>query len=154
MPPAWARQWNQDGPPDAQEWDGMKSEISPRRHRLYGIIFIGMVCSATSGCAVLPPLVEHGYTVISGISYLATSKGPSDHALSLMTSKDCSLFRLLRGLPVCAPVTENSNRPLLVTLRNVLDAAPRSLPPSELLKQLPAPVDPRIPFDSAVAASD
>jgi hypothetical protein len=103
---------------------------------------------------VLPPIVEHGYTVLSGISYLATSKGPSDHALSMMTKKDCSLFRILRGLPVCAPVTDDSNRPLLVTLREVFDRGPRVLAPSQLLKQFPEPVEPQIPFDSAIAAND
>jgi hypothetical protein len=113
------------------------------------------VClSAAGGCAVLPPLVEHGYTIISGISYLATSKGPSDHALSLMTKKDCSLFRLIRGKPVCAPLTEDSNRPLLVTLREVLVELPRDLPPEELLRQLPEPPDPPILLDAPVAALD
>jgi hypothetical protein len=110
--------------------------------------------SAASGCALLPPLVEHGYTVLSGISYLATSKGPSDHALSVLARKDCSLFRILRGQPICAPITENSNRPLLVTLREIFDHAPRDLAPSELLKQLPPPVNPGIPFDATIASSD
>jgi len=71
-----------------------------------------------------------------------------------VTSKDCSLFRILRGQPICKPVTEDSNRPLLVTLREAFDAGPRDLPPSELLKQLPPPVGPVIPLDSTVAASD
>jgi hypothetical protein len=113
-----------------------------------------MCVSGIHGCAVLPPLVEHGYTILSGISYLATSKGPSDHALSLATKKDCSLFRILRGQPICAPLTEDSNRPLIVTLREVFNAPPRDLPPAELLEQLPAPVDPRIPLDAALAAGE
>jgi hypothetical protein len=132
----------------------MKMTISPRRQRLYGIVSLGFSLAAINGCAVLPPIVEHGYTVLSGISYLATSKGPSDHALSMMTKKDCSLFRILRGLPVCAPVTDDSNRPLLVTLREVFDRGPRVLAPSQLLKQFPEPVEPQIPFDSAIAAND
>jgi hypothetical protein len=138
----------------ARDWDGMRTTKGPRRLRLYGIVLTGFCLSATSGCAILPPLVEHGYTVLSGLSYLATSKGPSDHALSFLARKDCSLFRILRGQPICAPVTENSNRPLLVTLREMFDESPRDLPPSELLKQLPPPVNPSIPFDATIAASD
>jgi hypothetical protein len=132
----------------------MKTTRSPRRQRLYGIVLLTVCLSAASGCAVLPPLVEHGYTIISGISYLATSKGPSDHALSLVAKKDCSLFRLIRGMPICAPLTEDSNRPLLVTLREVLVEQPRDLPPEELLRQLPEPPGPPILLDSAVAAID
>jgi hypothetical protein len=138
----------------ARDWDGMTTTKSPRRLRLYGIVLTGFCLSVTSGCAMLPPLIEHGYTVLSGISYLATSKGPSDHALSFLARKDCSLFRILRGQPICAPITENSNRPLLVTLREMFDGAPRDLAPSELLKQLPPPVNPSIPFDATIAASD
>ena len=79
----------------------MRTTIDPRCQRLCGMVLLGFCLSAINGCAILPPLVEHGYTVLSGISYLATSKGPSDHALSIMTRKDCSLFRILRGQPVC-----------------------------------------------------
>jgi hypothetical protein len=121
---------------------------------LYRAVLLFCCASVINGCAILPPIIEHGYTVISGLSYLATSKGPSDHALSIVTKKDCSLFRILRGQPICTPATENSNRPLIVTLREVFDRQPRDLPPSELLKQLPAPVEPNIPLDSTIAAND
>lgn len=131
----------------------MHTKLTTHGRRLCGTLVLAFGLSVTGGCAMLPPLIEHGYTVISGLSYLATSKGPSDHALSLLAGKDCSLFRILRGQPICAPVTENTNRPLLVTLREVFDDAPRDLPPAELLKQLPQPVDP-IPLDEAIAAAD
>ena len=51
-------------------------------------------------------------------------------------------------------MTESTNRPLLVTLREALQAAPRDLTPEELLRQLPVPVGPTLPLDSTVAASD
>lgn len=123
------------------------------RNRLCQLVLLGSCLSVTSGCAMLPPLLEHGYTVISGISYLATSKGPSDHALSLLMRKDCSLFRILRGQPICSPATESTNRPLIVTLREVFEATPRDLRPEELLRQLPEPVN-ALPLDTTVAATD
>lgn len=127
--------------------------MHPLRHRLQWLLLLGL-CLPAGGCAMLPPLIEHGYTVISGISYLATSKGPTDHALSAVTDQDCSLFRLLRGEPVCSPRTEDSNRPLLVTLREMIDAGPRDLPPDELLRQLPAPIKPGVSLDSTLVAGD
>jgi len=132
----------------------MRTTIGPRGRQLGRTMLLVFCVSSASGCAMLPPLIEHGYTVLSGISYLATSKGPSDHFLSLLTRKDCSLFRLLRGQPVCTAPDENTNRPLLVTLREALQAQPRDLPPEELLRQLPPPISPSIPLDSTIAASD
>ncbi len=49
---------------------------------------------------------------LSTISYLSTSKGPSDHAISFVTKKDCSLLRALALKPVCIEVTEATNQPL------------------------------------------
>lgn len=129
----------------------MTTKEAPLRHRLYGFLILAICLPGTTGCAVLPPLLEQGYAVLSGISYLATSKGPTDHAISFAARKDCSPWRLLLGRPICMPVTEKSNRPLLVTLIDLMDLEPVDLPPAELLAEFPPPVDPRITFHSAVA---
>ncbi len=66
-----------------------------------------------SGCAAIPPVFSQASWALSGASYMTTSKGPSDHVISLAVKKDCSLFRLLKLQAICRPVSENSNQSLL-----------------------------------------
>ena len=47
-----------------------------------------------SGCA-LPPALQVASWAIDGISYLATQKSATDHGLSVLAQKDCSVLRML-----------------------------------------------------------
>lgn len=69
-----------------------------------------------SGCAAIPPVVDYASWALSGIAYVSTGKGPSDHAISYVAKKDCSLLRLLLFKPVCIPVTEDTNKSLLARI--------------------------------------
>ncbi len=53
------------------------------------------------GCAPVPPAIMLASQAIDGISYLATGKSGSDHALSAALEEDCALFRVLMGDAVC-----------------------------------------------------
>jgi len=90
-----------------------------------------------SGCASIPPLLDYVSMALSGISYLSTSKGPSDHAISFVTKKDCSLLRALALKPVCIEVTEDTNQPIWAKL---LEKKPDKFANAEI------PMPPRI-FD-------
>jgi hypothetical protein len=72
------------------------------------------------GCAMIPPAIEHGYTILSTIVYLSTSKGPADHLLSAATHKDCSLFRMMVAQPICVPISEDTNKPLLARVVDLM----------------------------------
>ncbi len=60
-----------------------------------------------SGCAIPLP-VKIASWAIDGISYLATEKSIADHGLSMVTNKDCALWRPVKGEPIC---TENGDTP-------------------------------------------
>jgi len=77
------------------------------------------VCFLLPGCALVPPVVSQISWVVSGISYIATSKSPSDHAVSIIMKKDCSLIRMLRFKPICVDISEKTNQSLLANLREM-----------------------------------
>lgn len=60
------------------------------------------ICAAllVSGCA-LPPVIALASYATTGFSYIASGKGPSDHALSAMVEKDCALHRVVMNKDVC-----------------------------------------------------
>ncbi|MCW9036200.1 MAG: hypothetical protein OQJ97_18430 [Rhodospirillales bacterium] len=53
-----------------------------------------------SGCA-LPVPVQVASWVVDGIIYLNTDKSMTDHGISMVSGKDCALFRGLKGDEVC-----------------------------------------------------
>ena len=55
-----------------------------------------------AGCA-LPPAVTVASLVIDGVSYVATGKGPADHAISAFTHEDCALHRVVNDEAICDP---------------------------------------------------
>jgi hypothetical protein len=75
-------------------------------------LVIGMV-AALAGCAALPPVVKLGSLALSGMSYIVTGKGPSDHVISAVAEQDCALLRVIRGQPVCIAPTPEADRPLV-----------------------------------------
>ncbi len=60
------------------------------------------VCGAllVSGCA-LPPVIAIASYASTGISYLTSGKGPTDHALSAMADRDCAMHRMVTGGNIC-----------------------------------------------------
>lgn len=54
-----------------------------------------------SGCA-LPVPFQIASWAIDGISYLATDKTIADHSLSLVTQKDCAIWRGFKGDDICS----------------------------------------------------
>jgi hypothetical protein len=69
-----------------------------------------------SGCMVVPIAMEYPVTTASAGVFVATGKGPTDHALSYVTSEDCNTIHLVINTdkPVCeklrgpAPVIDHS----------------------------------------------
>ncbi len=95
----------------------MRSDKHRLCHRcILIIVTLSVVCA--SGCAAIPPAFSQASWALSGVSYVTTSKGPSDHVISYAVKKDCSFFRLIKFQPICKPVTENSNQSLLSWIMN------------------------------------
>ena len=86
-----------------------------------------------AGCISIPPVLNYASWALSGVSYVTTGKGPSDHAISSVMHRDCSLLRALMFKPVCIPVNEDTNKPLWAVLFNKdLEKVPM---PPELLTE-------------------
>lgn len=54
-----------------------------------------------SGCG-LPPAVAVASYAADGISYVFSSKSVSDHGISLVAQRDCAVWRIVVGRPICA----------------------------------------------------
>ncbi len=52
-------------------------------------------------CAAIPPAVSVATWAIDGATLVFSGKTVSDHAISAVARKDCSLWRLLKGEPMC-----------------------------------------------------
>jgi len=66
------------------------------------IISISVIIASLSGClAILPPAVQLASLALDGVSYAATGKSVTDHALSGLTDQDCAMIRVLKGQDVC-----------------------------------------------------
>ena len=116
----------------------------PRNARLPLLLAAVML----SGCAALPAVVEQASWALSGMSYLSTGKGPSDHALSVVARMDCSVLRVLLLRPLCVPVSEQTNEsPLAALVRRLFG-------PSEpiAVAERPGPVPPATRDPPVVAA--
>jgi len=103
------------------------------RHRLSLQLMMLGVCFLLPGCALVPPVVSQISWVVSGISYIATSKSPSDHAVSIIMKKDCSLIRMLRFKPICVDISEKTNQSLLANLREMRHGKEADPLPPELV---------------------
>ncbi len=85
----------------------------PRAIQRGMLLVLTFILITVSGCAAIPPAFSKASWALSTVSYATTTKGPSDHAISYVAKKDCSLFRLVKFQPVCQPITENSNQSIL-----------------------------------------
>lgn len=66
---------------------------------LVRVIVLGLAAVSLSGC--LPPALQLVSWTATGLSYVFSGKGPSDHALSLAAEKDCATWRILKGEDIC-----------------------------------------------------
>jgi hypothetical protein len=69
--------------------------------KLFSIL---LVCFLFIGCVAVPPIVEIASWIKTGadvISYIETDKTTTDHALSYVMNKDCSVFYLLESKAIC-----------------------------------------------------
>ena len=55
-----------------------------------------------TGCG-LPPAVSVVSSLIDVVSYVATGKSPTDHAISAVIHEDCALLRVVKDEAVCDP---------------------------------------------------
>lgn len=94
----------------------MNNECKVAAGNLHRLAFIILSSLCISGCASLPPVLHYTSMALSGISYISTGKGPSDHAISIVTHKDCTLLRALALKPICIEVHEYTNKPVWVRL--------------------------------------
>jgi hypothetical protein len=58
------------------------------------------------GCG-LPPALSAASWALDGISYLASGKSVTDHAISGITQQDCALFRIVQGRELCEASTDD-----------------------------------------------
>lgn len=84
------------------------------------LVLLLVILISQSGCASLPPALSYANYVISTISYISTSKGPSDLAFSYAVEKDCSMLRALFFKPICKPITEDSHQPLIAKVKDFI----------------------------------
>ncbi len=54
-----------------------------------------------AGCAAIPPAVSIATWAIEGATLAFSGKSVSDHAISAVARKDCAMWHLLKGEPVC-----------------------------------------------------
>ena len=102
----------------------------PSSSRQYRRCLLIVVCAVPlAGCISIPPILDYAAWAISSVTYVATGKGPSDHAISSVMKKDCSLLRVLLLKPICVPVSEDTNTPLWAALFK------------EEFEEIPAPPD-------------
>jgi len=66
------------------------------------IVAVMFAVHGLSGCIVaMPPAVQAASFALDGLSYAATGKSVTDHAISAMANKDCAMARALNGEDIC-----------------------------------------------------
>ena len=73
--------------------------------RVLGSALLMAFCLA--GCG-LPPAINVASFIADGISYVATGKSTTDHAISAVVGEDCALIRVVEEKAVCNPDGEVS----------------------------------------------
>lgn len=66
---------------------------------------------ATAACA--PPA---GFVALSGLSYASSGKGISDHAMSVMSERDCAVLRAVRGEQICVSLGDEDRGSLMTMI--------------------------------------
>lgn len=78
-----------------------------------------------SGCIVaLPPAIQLASLALDGVSYAASGKSVTDHAISGITAQDCAMARVLEGNAICTKnITEVAMLPDGTLVLDANDAA-------------------------------
>lgn len=84
------------------------------------IPFLGLV---TAGCFV-PPALTIANFVADSMIYMATGKGPADHALSGLVNGDCRMSRITKQQPICKRVARTAVDDLIFEEINAHDERP------------------------------
>ncbi len=130
-------------------------------------------CLGLTGC-ILPPAISYASMALDGVSYVATGKSVSDHALSAAVAKDCAVWRVVSeqgveavcqeyveddaehgfafaleaGDGAAAPPTDRRPGQPTQPAEIVLASATPAEPPVELaIAPAPEPIDPLLGFD-------
>jgi hypothetical protein len=76
-----------------------------------------------TGCG-LPPALTVASTLADGISYIASGKSVSDHALSAVTEQDCAVLRLLNEREICIEYADTEAATVLASVPGLDTWAP------------------------------
>jgi hypothetical protein len=71
-----------------------------------------------AGCA-LPPALHLASLAADGVSFIATGKSTTDHALSAVSSEDCAMLRALKEEAICVPESKVVERQVAVSMAGV-----------------------------------
>jgi hypothetical protein len=66
------------------------------------VVLVLLVPFLLAGCA-LPPALTIASLAADGVSYFATGKSTTDHALSAIAEEDCALVRAVKEEAICVP---------------------------------------------------
>jgi len=80
-----------------------------------------------SGCG-LPPAVMIASYAADGVSYVATGKSVSDHGISEVTGRDCAVWRIIKGDPICKDEPTQQANPAPVEIGQQATLPPEDLP--------------------------
>jgi len=73
--------------------------------KLLNVIATCGILTSLSGCIVaVPPALQLVSFALDGVSYAATGKTVTDHAISTITAKDCAMSRILDGEDICTAI--------------------------------------------------
>lgn len=86
-----------------------------------------MAVTLLGGCGAIPPALGLMSYAADGVSFLASGRTLSDHALSAVADQDCKLFRMAQNLEVC---TDWGTEPKIATARPMRFASDRDDPES------------------------
>ncbi len=67
------------------------------------ILFSVLAVMVLSGCAAAINPTMIASSIVDGIYYATTGKGPADHLISGLIDQDCALHREFTDKPVCNP---------------------------------------------------
>ncbi|MHA1570281.1 MAG: hypothetical protein ACTSWM_00570 [Alphaproteobacteria bacterium] len=89
-----------------------------------------------AGCGLPPAVIVASYAV-DGISYVASGKSLTDHALSVLAQRDCALHRVITEADLCRDDVASSDQVTVVAalppdedgVDGSLDLAPKRLQP-------------------------
>ena len=72
------------------------------------ILNLSLFCLILGGCSFLPASFQIASWALDGVSLIATKKSLSDHGLSIVTQKDCAIWRGLTDGIICQEHIEPS----------------------------------------------